>query len=311
MPGPLLAVDAPSLMYRAFFALPSNITDDDGPAGQRAARHGEPACCRRSSATSPRAVVLCWGAEAAVYRTEAFAALPRRPPADAATTCRTSGRPRRRSSRPSAGRRCSQRRARGRRPARRARARRGRRGRHGAAVHRRPRHVPVRRRPGRACSSPRARQGRAGARRRRRACAGATGSSRSRCPTSSPCAATRRTGCPGAKGIGEKTARDLLQRARHARGRHRERAAPAPAGGRRPARERGRAAHVQRHRDAPAGRRRAARRPAAGPHRRGGRGARPTGCAGWPRVCGAWEAEPRCRSSTDGRVLPRRSPPSS
>ena len=27
-PGPLLAVDAPSLMYRAFFALPKSITDD-------------------------------------------------------------------------------------------------------------------------------------------------------------------------------------------------------------------------------------------------------------------------------------------
>ena len=30
MPGPLLAVDAPSLLYRAFYALPKTITDDDG-----------------------------------------------------------------------------------------------------------------------------------------------------------------------------------------------------------------------------------------------------------------------------------------
>ena len=30
MPAPLLAVDAPSLLYRAFFALPTTITDDEG-----------------------------------------------------------------------------------------------------------------------------------------------------------------------------------------------------------------------------------------------------------------------------------------
>ena len=30
MPGPLLAVDAPSLLYRAFYALPKTITDDKG-----------------------------------------------------------------------------------------------------------------------------------------------------------------------------------------------------------------------------------------------------------------------------------------
>ena len=31
VPGPLLAVDAPSLLYRAFFALPKSITGADGP----------------------------------------------------------------------------------------------------------------------------------------------------------------------------------------------------------------------------------------------------------------------------------------
>ena len=67
MSGPLLAVDAPSLLYRAFFALPKSITDPDGhPVNALlgtvnlilwAIEHHE-----------PRAVVLCFGAEAAAYR---------------------------------------------------------------------------------------------------------------------------------------------------------------------------------------------------------------------------------------------------
>ena len=73
MASPLLAVDAPSLMYRAFFALPKSITDGDGhPINAllgvanlilfEVERH------------APRAVVLCFGAEAADYRTELFEA---------------------------------------------------------------------------------------------------------------------------------------------------------------------------------------------------------------------------------------------
>ncbi|MDX6690563.1 MAG: hypothetical protein QOG15_2020 [Solirubrobacteraceae bacterium] len=72
MPGPLLAVDAPSLLYRAFFALPKTITDDDG--------HPVNALLGMANLVlfeverhDPRAVVLCFGAEAAEYRTEAFA----------------------------------------------------------------------------------------------------------------------------------------------------------------------------------------------------------------------------------------------
>jgi 5'-3' exonuclease len=72
VPGPLLVVDAPSLMYRAFFALPSSITDGDGHAVNAllgttnlvlfvAERH------------DPRAVVLCWGAEKAAYRAALYA----------------------------------------------------------------------------------------------------------------------------------------------------------------------------------------------------------------------------------------------
>ncbi len=71
MPGPLLAVDAPSLLYRAFFALPRSITDGEGrPVNALLGtanlilfvveRHG------------PRAVVLCFGAEKAAYRAELY-----------------------------------------------------------------------------------------------------------------------------------------------------------------------------------------------------------------------------------------------
>jgi DNA polymerase-1 len=71
-PAPLLAVDAPSLLYRAFFALPSSITGPDG----------RPVNALLGTANlilfaverhAPRAVVLCFGAEAARYRKEAFA----------------------------------------------------------------------------------------------------------------------------------------------------------------------------------------------------------------------------------------------
>ena len=69
--GPLLAVDAPSLLYRAFFALPKSITDDDG----------QPVNALLGTVNlilwgiekyDPRVVVLCFGAEAAVYRKELY-----------------------------------------------------------------------------------------------------------------------------------------------------------------------------------------------------------------------------------------------
>ena len=60
-------------MYRAFFALPQSITDEDG--------HPVNALLGMANLIlfaveryDPRAVVLCWGAEAAEYRTDAFAA---------------------------------------------------------------------------------------------------------------------------------------------------------------------------------------------------------------------------------------------
>ena len=73
MPRPLLAVDAPSLMYRAFFALPQSITDEDG--------HPVNALLGMANLIlfvveryDVRAVVLCWGPDSAEYRTAAFPA---------------------------------------------------------------------------------------------------------------------------------------------------------------------------------------------------------------------------------------------
>jgi DNA polymerase-1 len=67
VPGPLLAVDSPSLLYRAFFALPQSITDADG--------HPVNALLGMANLVlyvverhDPRAVVLCFGAEKAAYR---------------------------------------------------------------------------------------------------------------------------------------------------------------------------------------------------------------------------------------------------
>src|SRR5919112_1502856 len=69
MPRPLVAVDAPSLLYRAFFALPKSITDDDGhPVNGLLGMANLVLWAVEQH--DPRAVVLCDGAEAAVYRKE-------------------------------------------------------------------------------------------------------------------------------------------------------------------------------------------------------------------------------------------------
>jgi 5'-3' exonuclease len=69
---PLLVVDAPSLLYRAFFALPTTITDGrDRPVN---ALLGALNMVMRVVADhSPRAVVLAFGLDAAIYRTDAYA----------------------------------------------------------------------------------------------------------------------------------------------------------------------------------------------------------------------------------------------
>ena len=69
MPAPLLAVDGPSLIYRAFFALPDSITDDAGRPVNALLGMAN-LLVQVVEQHEPRAVVLCWGAEAATYRVE-------------------------------------------------------------------------------------------------------------------------------------------------------------------------------------------------------------------------------------------------
>jgi 5'-3' exonuclease len=69
--GPLLTADAPALLYRAFFALPDSITDADGrPVNALLGSVNQVLWCVEKY--QPRAVVLCFGAEAATYRTDAY-----------------------------------------------------------------------------------------------------------------------------------------------------------------------------------------------------------------------------------------------
>jgi DNA polymerase-1 len=73
MSPPLLAVDAPFLLYRSFFALPESILGVDGhPVG--ALLGAANALLRVAADRRPRAVVLCFGAESAEYRVELFPA---------------------------------------------------------------------------------------------------------------------------------------------------------------------------------------------------------------------------------------------
>ena len=142
MPQPLLLADTPHLLYRAFFALPDTITDDDGrPVNALLGSVNQLLWC--VDRYEPRAVVCCFGQESATYRTELYppyhAHRPDMPDALADQWERapalyealgwTVDRARR---------------ARGRRPDARLRDARGRRRRAREDPHRRPRHVPVR-----------------------------------------------------------------------------------------------------------------------------------------------------------------------
>lgn len=71
MSGPLLTVDAPSLLYRAYFALPSSIK---GTAGRpvNALLGTANLVLQAVERYAPRAVALCFGAEAAHYRTDLY-----------------------------------------------------------------------------------------------------------------------------------------------------------------------------------------------------------------------------------------------
>jgi 5'-3' exonuclease len=67
MSGPLLVVDGPSLLYRAFFALPDSITGGNALLGMANA------VLRVVDERAPRAVVIAFGQEAAHYRKAAYA----------------------------------------------------------------------------------------------------------------------------------------------------------------------------------------------------------------------------------------------
>jgi 5'-3' exonuclease len=69
--GPLLAVDAPSMLFRAFYALPDSIKGQDGTP-VNALLGTANLVLREVEDHTPRAVVLCFGPDAADYRVELF-----------------------------------------------------------------------------------------------------------------------------------------------------------------------------------------------------------------------------------------------
>jgi 5'-3' exonuclease len=71
--GPLLAVDAPSMLFRAFYALPDSIKGPDGRP-VNALLGTANLVLREVEVHEPRAVVLCFGPDAASYRTELYPA---------------------------------------------------------------------------------------------------------------------------------------------------------------------------------------------------------------------------------------------
>jgi 5'-3' exonuclease len=71
MAGPLLAVDAPSMLFRAFYALPESITGG-GDTPINALLGTANLVLREVEQHDPRAVVLCFGPDAADYRVELF-----------------------------------------------------------------------------------------------------------------------------------------------------------------------------------------------------------------------------------------------
>jgi 5'-3' exonuclease len=71
-PAPLLVVDAPFLLYRSFFALPEAIRGADGQP-VNALLGAVNNLLRVAAQTAPRSVVVCFGAESAAYRVELYA----------------------------------------------------------------------------------------------------------------------------------------------------------------------------------------------------------------------------------------------
>jgi 5'-3' exonuclease len=73
MAQPLLAVDTPSMLFRAFYALPDSIKGSDGRP-VNALLGTANLILREVERHEPRAVVLCFGPDAASYRTELYPA---------------------------------------------------------------------------------------------------------------------------------------------------------------------------------------------------------------------------------------------
>jgi len=71
MSGPLLAIDGPFVLYRSFFALPDSIEGTDGHP-VNALLGATNLILRIAADRSPRAIVVCFGAEAAKYRVELY-----------------------------------------------------------------------------------------------------------------------------------------------------------------------------------------------------------------------------------------------
>jgi 5'-3' exonuclease len=71
MSAPLLAIDAPSMLFRAFYALPKSIKGPDGTT-VNALLGATNLILREVERHEPRAVVMCFGPDAADYRVELF-----------------------------------------------------------------------------------------------------------------------------------------------------------------------------------------------------------------------------------------------
>lgn len=72
MAGPLLLVDGDSMLFRAFHALPDSIEGTDGRPVNALLGMAN-LVLREVEVHAPRAVVICFGQEAAAYRVELFA----------------------------------------------------------------------------------------------------------------------------------------------------------------------------------------------------------------------------------------------
>jgi 5'-3' exonuclease len=71
MTGPLLLCDSPGLLYRGFFSVPDSVKGADGrPVNALLGSVNQALWCVEKYA--PRAVVMCFGQESADYRVEAF-----------------------------------------------------------------------------------------------------------------------------------------------------------------------------------------------------------------------------------------------